>query len=75
MPKKSNGVKVLKIRKNATLREIYREVKKQFTAEDLARYCQDEPMVPGKKVWAELEAVYEKEMRRYQSSKNKKKKK
>ncbi len=69
MPKKYNGVKILKVRKNATLREIYREVKKQFTAEDLARYCQIEPMVPGEQVWAELEAIYEKEMRRYKNKK------
>jgi len=73
--KRHNGVKVLKVRKNASLREIYREAKKQFTAEDLARYCQDEPMVPGEQVMAELEATYEKEMRRYKNSKNKKKKK
>ena len=75
MPKKHNGVKVLKVRKNATLREIYRESKKQFTAADLARFCQDEPTIPGEQVWAELESIYEKEMRRYKNSKNKKKKK
>jgi hypothetical protein len=75
VPKRHNGVRVLNVRKNATLREIYREARKQFTADDLARYCRDEPMVPGEQVMAELEAVYEKEMRRYKNSKNKKKKK
>jgi hypothetical protein len=75
VPKRHNGVRVLNVRKNATLREIYREAKKQFTAEDLARYCQEEPMVPGEQVLAELEAIYEKEMRRYKNSKSKKKKK
>jgi hypothetical protein len=75
MPKKYNGVKVLKVRKNATLKEIYRASKEQFTAADLARFCQDEPMVPAEQVMAELEAIYEKEMRRYKNSKNKKKKK
>jgi hypothetical protein len=73
MPKKYNGVKILKVRKNATLREIHRESKKQFTAADLARFCQDEPTVPAEQVLAELEAIYEKEMRRYKNSKNKKK--
>jgi len=75
VPKSHNGVKVLKVRKNASLREIYREAKKQFTAEDLARYCQDEPMVPSEQVLAELEAIYKKEMGRYKNSKNKKNKK
>lgn len=69
MPKKYNGVKVLKIRKNATLREIYREAKKQFTAADSARFCQIEPMIPGEQLWAELEDFYEKETRRYKNKK------
>jgi len=75
MPKKSNGVKVLKVRKGASLREIYREVKKQFTAADLARFCQIEPMIPAEQFMAEMEAIYQKEMRRYKNSKNKNKKK
>ena len=75
MPKRHNGVRVLNVRKNSTLREIYREAKKQFTAEDLARYCQNERMVPGEQVLAELETIYKKEMRRYKSTENKKKKK
>jgi len=54
MPKKYNGVKVLKVRKGASLREIYRAAKEQFTAADLARFCQDEPMVPAEQVMAEL---------------------
>jgi hypothetical protein len=74
-PKRHNGVRVLNVRKNASLKEIYREAKKQFTAEDLARYCQNERMVPGEQVLAELEAVYKKEMGRYKGSQNKKKKK
>lgn len=74
MPKKYTGVKVLKVRKGASLREIYRAAKEQFTAADLARFCQDEPMVPAEQVLAELEAIHEKEMRRYKNSKNRKKK-
>jgi len=74
MQKKYNPVKVLKIRKGASLREIYPEAKKQFTAEDLAQYCHDEPMVPATQVLAELKAIYEKEMRLYEASNKKKKK-
>ncbi len=75
MPKKYTGVKVLRVRKGASLREIYRAAKEQFTAADLARFCQDEPMVPAEQVLAELEAIHEKEMRRYKNSKNNKKQK
>jgi len=71
MPKKYNGVKVLKVRKGATLREIYRAAKEQFTAADLARFCQDEPMIPAEQFLAEMEAIYEKEMRRYKTHKAK----
>ena len=63
MRKKYNGVKILKVRKNATLREIYRESKKQFTAADLARFCQDEPMIPIEKFLADMEAIHERALR------------
>ena len=75
MPKKYSPVRVLKIRKGATLREIYRESKKQFTAADLARFCQDEPMIPAEQFLAEMEAIYETAMRRYKNKKKNEKKK
>jgi hypothetical protein len=75
MPKKYNGVKILKVRKGATLREIYRASREQFTAADLARFCQDEPMIPAEKFLADMEAIYEKEVRRYKNKKKNKKKK
>ena len=70
MAKKMEGVKVLKVRKNATLKEIYKAVREQFTAADLARFCQNEPMVPAEQVLAELEAIHQKALRQ----RNKKKK-
>jgi hypothetical protein len=75
MPKRIRGVRILNVPKNATLREIYREAKKQFTAADLARFCRNEPMIPGEQFIAEMEAFYKKEMRRYKNSRSKKKKK
>ena len=69
MPKKYNGVKVLKIRKGATLREIYRESKKQFTAEDLARFCNDEPMIPAEQFLAEMEAIHQRALRQRKKKK------
>jgi hypothetical protein len=70
MAKKMEGVKVLKVRKNATLKEIYKAIREQFTAADLARYCQIEPMYPAEQVMAELEAIHQKALR--QRSKKKK---
>jgi hypothetical protein len=75
MPKKYSPVKILKVRKGATLREIYRASREQFTAEDLARFCQDEPMIPAEQFLAEMETIYEKAMRRYNNKKKSKKKK
>jgi hypothetical protein len=69
MPKK-NKIKVLKVRKNAPLKEIYRRIREEFTAADLQKFTVIEPMIPANQVLAELEAIYDREMRR-----NKKKKK
>jgi hypothetical protein len=69
MPKK-NQIKVLKVRKNAPLKEIYRRIREEFTAADLQKFTVIEPMIPGEQLLAELEAIYEKETKR-----NKKKKK
>jgi len=75
MAKKYSPVKILKVRKGATLREIYRASREQFTAADLARFCQDEPMIPAEQFLAEMETIYEKAMRRYDNKKKSKKKK
>jgi hypothetical protein len=69
VPKK-NKIKVLKVRKNAPLKEIYRRIREEFTAADLQKFTVIEPMIPGEQLLAELEAIYEKETKR-----NKKKKK
>jgi hypothetical protein len=52
---------ILKVPKNASLREIYAIYRKQFTAADLQKYTVNEPMVPAKQVLAELEALDRKE--------------
>jgi len=59
---------ILKVPKNASLREIYAIYRKQFTAADLQKYTVNEPMVPAEQVLAELEALDRKE-----SAKRKKK--
>ena len=45
----------------ATLKEIYAEARKQFTAADLQKYTVDEPMVPAEQLLAELEAIHRQE--------------
>ena len=59
----------LKVPKNATLRQIYAICREQFTAADLQKYTQIEPMVPAQQVLAQLEAIDRRE-----SAKRKKKK-
>lgn len=66
--KKKFEIPILKVPKNATLRQIYAAYKKQFTAADLAKYAEDEPMVPAEQLLAELEAIH-----REASAKRKKK--
>ncbi len=58
--KKTNDL-ILKVPKNASLRQIYAIYRKQFTAADLQRYTEIEPMVPASRVLAELEAIDRKE--------------
>jgi hypothetical protein len=66
---KKNEIRILKVRKNAPLREIYRRIREEFTAADLQKFTEIEPMIPGDQLLAELEAIHQKELRR-----NKKKK-
>jgi hypothetical protein len=66
MPKKRD-ISILRVRKGATLKEIYAAYKKQFTAADLQKYTEIEPMVPAEQVLAEMEKVHQevlKEQRR-----------
>ncbi len=61
---KKNEIRVLKVRKNAPLREIYRRIREEFTAADLQKFTEIEPMIPGDQLLAELEAIHQKELHR-----------
>lgn len=61
MGKKGQPIPRLRVRKNATLREIYAAARKQFTAADLQKFTEIEPMVPAEQVLAELEAIHSEE--------------
>jgi hypothetical protein len=61
MPKKKDkkdDPDILWVPKNATKKQIYAIIKKNFSAADLQKYTVDEPMVPIEPVVAELEAMH-----------------
>ncbi|HMC65577.1 MAG TPA: hypothetical protein VKI65_11620 [Gemmataceae bacterium] len=72
---KRADIPVLVVPKNATLRQIYAIVKKNFTAADLQKYTVDEPMVPAEQVLAGLEAIHREETEKLKKKKPKSKKK
>jgi hypothetical protein len=55
--RKNGAVPVIKIKKGDSLKTIYAKARRAFTADDLARYAQDEPMIPMEQLIAELEAI------------------
>lgn len=57
MKKKPVVIDRLRVRKGATLKEIYAAARKQFTAADLQRFTEIEPMVPAEQLLAEVEAI------------------
>ena len=69
MPKKICGIRVLNVGKNATLKEIYRQARKEFTAADLAKFCRNGPMISGEQFLADMEAIHEKALRQKKKKK------
>jgi hypothetical protein len=59
--RKKNGIPILRVPKNASLRQIYAIYRKQFTAADLQKYTEIGPMVPADQLLAELEAIDKRE--------------
>jgi len=64
MSRNNDPIPRLKVRKNATLREIYAQMRKEFSAADLQRYTETEPMVPAAQVLADLESIHLRETRK-----------
>jgi hypothetical protein len=59
MPKKrKNEVPRLAVPKNASLRQIYARARAEFSAADLQKYTEDEPMIPADQLMEELEAMF-----------------
>lgn len=66
-PTDTSPVRILKVRKGATMKEIYAAARKNFTAWDLQRYTQEEPMVSGEEMLAAVEDVYRRETAKLKS--------
>jgi hypothetical protein len=65
MPRKmKDNIPRLVVPKNATLRQIYARAREEFTAADLQKYTEIEPMVRAEQLLAELEAIHQKELRK-----------
>jgi hypothetical protein len=75
MPKKQEIIPRLRVRKGATLREIYKAAWEQFTAADLQKFTEIEPMMPFEQLVEELEAIQREADAKLATKKAKKKKK
>jgi hypothetical protein len=62
--RKDRVIRILRIKKDDDLKTIYAKIRKSFTAADLQRYTEDEPMFPAELLVKELEAIHREEMRR-----------
>jgi hypothetical protein len=65
MPKPRNErIPIVRIKKGDNRKTIYTKVRKAFTAEDLARYCQVEEGIRAEQMLAELETIRRDERRK-----------
>jgi hypothetical protein len=69
MPKKKkDSIPTVKVPPNATLRQIYTAVKRDFSAADLQRFTELEPVMPLDKLVAQMEAIHKAETRKWGKS-------
>jgi hypothetical protein len=55
--RKKDSIPRLVVPNNATLRQIYKKYREQFTAADLAQYANWEEGIPVEQILAEMEAI------------------
>jgi hypothetical protein len=66
---KEGAIPILRVRKGASLKEIYAAARRAFTAADLAKYAEIEEGIPVEQVIAEMEAIqHETEQRKKRKS-------
>jgi hypothetical protein len=56
--KKKELIPIVKVPRNATLRQIYAKLRQEFTAADLQKFTDIEPTVPAEQLLSELEAIH-----------------
>lgn len=57
-------IPILKVKKGASLKEIYAAVRKQFTAADLQKYTEIEEGIPIEEILADMEKIQRAETRK-----------
>jgi hypothetical protein len=58
MKKKKLEIPILKVRKGATLREIYARALEEFSAADLQKFTEIDEGIPAEQVLAKMEAIH-----------------
>lgn len=73
MKKKSPPIPILRVPKNATMRQILDRAREAFTAADLQKFTEIEVGIPAAKVLAQMQAIHRKNSPKKPTSKKKKK--
>ncbi len=69
-PRNKNGaIPILRVKKDASRKEIYAAARRAFTAADLQKFTEIEEGIPAEQVVAELEAIYQEETRKRKNKK------
>jgi hypothetical protein len=61
---RNGGIRILRVKKGDSLKTIYAKYRKSFTAADLQKYTEIEPMIPFDQIMAELETIHLEEMKK-----------
>ena len=64
--KKKDDLPIMRVRKGATLKEIYAQARKEFTAADLQKYTETDEGVPARQVLAECDRILHEELAKQQ---------
>ena len=71
--RKIAGIRVLPVKKGASLKTIYAAVRREFTAADLAKYAEIEEGIPLQQIIAEMESIHREETEKLKRKKAKRK--
>ncbi|MFL5243620.1 MAG: hypothetical protein ACJ8FY_16055 [Gemmataceae bacterium] len=62
--KKKDLIPTIIVPPNATLRQMYAALKRDFSAADLQKFTEIEPGIPGEKLVGQLEAIHRAESKK-----------